>query len=510
MHTNTLSTRFRYINTLIVILTTAIFIGFIIREYRDLERYMSYVAENGKSALSHAEYINQNMAFQLSRAFSAAPSASDEQRIQRDDICAHLESVNGVLGLNLTRQTFHGLNGTLQTRNPDCRSWVRDVPSLSVIQNDRHLPASKYTFSSYRGYIFNNLRYYIDLDNDYIYINKPIAANQYKFDNWQVRNDNAIDITRSAHIISIDRRALNDFLHGENVTSHVYRDGYTKKNIISMLTPVFKNGQIKGIIVTDVNIDDLATAFYTADRPILWRFLSLYLTDEVTASDIYFNRSAIKSINIIQYQEHLTPIYLLNIKLDLIYFIIDNLWLAFIYVMSTWLLCLYTKKQMTRHAELSKDNITDTLTGLYNRKILNEALSNKIDAMLKKNIPVTLVSIDSDGLKRINDTLGHDMGDKVIQSLGYAIEQSIRKSDYGIRPGGDEFLLILIDTDYAKSLEIIARIKENLRHTDKDPRVSFSHGNYPLKPGDSLESAIKKSDKLLYVHKRNKYGEAAQ
>jgi C4-dicarboxylate-specific signal transduction histidine kinase len=43
-----------------------------------------------------------------------------------------------------------------------------------------------------------------------------------------------------------------------------------------MLTPVFKNGQIKGIIVTDVNIDDLATAFYTADRPILWRFLSLY------------------------------------------------------------------------------------------------------------------------------------------------------------------------------------------------------------------------------------------
>ncbi len=73
MHTNTLSTRFRYINTLIVILTTAIFIGFIIREYRDLERYMSYVAENGKSALSHAEYINQNMAFQLSRAFSAAP-----------------------------------------------------------------------------------------------------------------------------------------------------------------------------------------------------------------------------------------------------------------------------------------------------------------------------------------------------------------------------------------------------------------------------------------------------
>lgn len=84
------------------------------------------------------------------------------------------------------------------------------------------------------------------------------------------------------------------------------------------------------------------------------------------------------------------------------------------------------------------------------------------------------MSIDSDGLKKINDTLGHHMGDKVIQSLGRAIEQSIRKSDYGIRAGGDEFLLILFDTDYAKSLDVIARIKENLRHTDKDKRVSFS------------------------------------
>ena len=62
MDTKIFSVNFRYINTLIVILTTSIFIGLITREYRDLERYMGYVAENGRSALSHAEYINQNMA----------------------------------------------------------------------------------------------------------------------------------------------------------------------------------------------------------------------------------------------------------------------------------------------------------------------------------------------------------------------------------------------------------------------------------------------------------------
>ncbi|HAT1577430.1 TPA: diguanylate cyclase [Raoultella ornithinolytica] len=505
MDTKIFSVNFRYINTLIVILTTSIFIGLITREYHDLKRYMGYVVENGRSALSHAEYINQNMALQLSRAFSVLPASPGVQKNKRDKVCEHLQSANGVQGLNLTNQTYRGLNGTLQTRNADCQVWAEDVSALSVIQNDHRISVSKYTFSSYRGYIFNNIRYYIDLINNYIYINKIIDANKYQFDNWLVRDDNVIDITRSAHTISIDRRALNDLLHGENITSHIYRDGYTKKNIISMLTPVFQNGLIKGIIVTDVNIDDLTTAFYTADRPVLWRFLSLYVTDESTAGDIYFHRSILQSINIIKYQANLTPLYKLNVKLDLIYFIINNLWLVFIYALSTWLLCRYTKKQMARHAELSKDNITDTMTGLYNRKVLNDALSHKIDAALAKHIPVTLVSIDSDGLKKINDTLGHHMGDKVIQSLGRAIEQSIRKSDYGIRAGGDEFLLILFDTDYAKSLDVIARIKENLRHTDKDKRVSFSHGNYPLETGDSLESAINKSDQLLYVHKRNKH-----
>lgn len=257
--------------------------------------------------------------------------------------------------------------------------------------------------------------------------------------------------------------------------------------------------------MTDVNIDDLATSFYTADRPVLWRFLSLYVTDRSTGDDIYFHRSTIKTINIIKYKENLTPFYVLNIKMDLLYFVLNNLWLAVLYILSTWLLCRYTKTEMARHAMLSKDNVTDTLTGLYNRKVLNDALDRKIETALGKNIPVTVVSIDSDGLKKINDTRGHDVGDKVIQLLGQAIEQSIRKCDYGIRLGGDEFILILIDTPYLKSLKIIARIKAHLEHTDTDKLVAFSHGNHQMDPDDSLETAIKKSDKLLYVQKRDKY-----
>jgi predicted signal transduction protein with EAL and GGDEF domain len=183
-----------------------------------------------------------------------------------------------------------------------------------------------------------------------------------------------------------------------------------------MLTPVFINNTVKGILITDVNINDLATSFKTFDRPLLWKFLSLYVTDNTTGADILFHKPAIKSIDLINHKEDITKNYTLHIKLDAIYIIISNMWLVALYLLSTWLLIRYTQKQLLRHDSLSRDNITDAMTGLYNRKVLTTELEHKINTLIEKNIPVTVVAIDSDGLK-INDTLGHHMGDKAIQSL---------------------------------------------------------------------------------------------
>jgi diguanylate cyclase (GGDEF)-like protein len=151
--------------------------------------------------------------------------------------------------------------------------------------------------------------------------------------------------------------------------------------------------------------------------------------------------------------------------------------------------------------------MTDAMTGLYNRKVLTSSLEQKIHALLSNNIAVTVISIDSDGLKKINDTLGHHMGDRAIQYLGRALAQSIRKSDYGIRLGGDEFSLILIDYSLTKSNEVITRIHDYLLTIDEDKLVGFSYGSYQMAAGDTLETALLKADELLYQHKRNKYGE---
>jgi len=498
----------KYINTiiLIVILTTLIFAGFVFREYRDLKSYMGYIAENGKSALFHEEYINQNAAFRLSRAFSSAPSGITNVANAKFDVCKYAESLNGVYGLNLSGQKLTTLKGTLQTRNPSCASWAGDTAVLIVVQDNATRAVSKYSFSNYSGYVFNNTRYYIDLKNNYIYIDKLVDTHHYTFNNWLVSENGRIDIDRSAKTINIDDSALADLRQGENIVSHIYTDGYTHKNIISMITPVFQREEIKGLFITDINIGDLATSFYTAERPLLWHFLSLYVTDNATGAKISFHHPVLKSFTPISYAEKITGYYTLHIQLDGIYFLIAIIWLIALYLFGTWLLCRYARKQLDRNRSLSQDNMTDAMTGLYNRKVLTSSLEQKVQALLNNNIAVTVISIDSDGLKRINDTLGHAMGDRAIQYLGRALAQSIRKSDYGIRLGGDEFSLILIDYSLRKSNEVIARIQDYLLAVDEQKMVAFSYGSYQMAAGDTLETALLKADELLYQHKRNKYG----
>ncbi|WP_264644197.1 diguanylate cyclase DgcJ [Candidatus Symbiopectobacterium sp. NZEC127] len=489
----------------IVILTTSIFTSFIVNEYLGLRSYMGYIAENGKSALFHEEYINQNIAFRLSRAFSPSASVIDNKVNIPHDICQYAESVGETYGLNLLKQTLPTLSGTLQTRNPECADWSQDVAALANIQEYEAGASSTYSFSNYTGYTFNNVRYYIDLINNYIYINRLVDTHHYTFNNWLVSNDGRIDIDRSALTINIDATALNDLHNGNNIVSHIYRDGYTEKNIISMLTPVFQNNTIKGVIVTDINISDLATSFYTAERPLLWRFLSLYVTDNTTGDNIVFHRPTLRSVALISHQEKITRYYTLHIKLDGIYIVLNMLWLIALYVLSTWLLCRYARQQLVRHQSLSRDNVTDAMTGLYNRKIMTPMLDKKIQALINRDISVTVAAVDIDGLKRINDTLGHHLGDKAIQFLGKALAHSIRKSDYGIRLGGDEFCLILIDYNLTTSQDVIARVYSNLAETDKEKLTAFSYGIYQLRPGDTLDTALLKADDLLYQHKRNKY-----
>jgi len=488
----------------IVILTTAVLTGLLFREYRNLTSYMGYIAENGKSALFHEEYINQRIAYNLSTALSATvapvPGVNDPATV-----CQHMERINGVYGLNLIAHTLPALTGTLQTRSRECHSWAADVPALAGQLNNRVNPLPRYSFSNYTGYTFDNMRYYINLEKHYIYISRLIDSQKHIFQNWLLSDGENISIDSDAISLDIGKKALEDLQLGNNIVSHIYKDSITGKNIISTLNPVFVSGKIEGVLVTDFNITDLATSFYTAERPVLWSFLTIFVEDNRSGKLIQFHQPTLTSLAIIHYQAPITRYYTLHIGLDLQFFILSQLWMMIIYILTTLLLCQYVRFYLDRNESLARDNVTDPLTGLFNRKIVSAQLDDKIRFLLDKQIAVTIIAIDCDGLKRINDTLGHHTGDEAIKLLGSAIATSLRKSDYGIRPGGDEFTIILLDAGLDKANEVIQRISEKLQVIDKHHLVAFSWGSYQMQKKDSLETAFIKADELMYEHKQGKY-----
>ena len=147
---------------------------------------------------------------------------------------------------------------------------------------------------------------------------------------------------------------------------------------------------------------------------------------------------------------------------------------------------------------------TDPLSGALNRKGLADELTRLVRLDDGKTFPMTLVFIDIDHFKRINDAHGHDTGDQVIRGLSHLVRSAVQRDDLFARWGGEEFLLVFRDTPGLKGRDIAERLRERIvgANWPDGLRVTCSFGVSEWHRGEDLNEGIKRADEAMYRAKQ--------
>lgn len=147
---------------------------------------------------------------------------------------------------------------------------------------------------------------------------------------------------------------------------------------------------------------------------------------------------------------------------------------------------------------------TDELTGLYNRRRGNELLEREMDRSRRNGNPFSLVLLDIDQFKGVNDRFGHEAGDRVLIEVAQLLRRRLRRTDFAARWGGEEFALVLADADLESGRqvaeELLARMGE-IRTPDGDG-TSASFGVVEFRSDDTVSGMIRRADRLMYRAKR--------
>jgi diguanylate cyclase (GGDEF)-like protein len=164
-----------------------------------------------------------------------------------------------------------------------------------------------------------------------------------------------------------------------------------------------------------------------------------------------------------------------------------------------------TNRQLAgAYEEIRRLAITDPLTGCHNRRFFDEVERREMERHRRYGTPLSVIFIDVNHFKRLNDTLGHDRGDALLWMIGALLRGQVRQSDYAIRWGGDEFLLLLSCAEEEAS-EKARRLKEGFERervaAGLPPYMGLSVGVAAVDPNSSLRDAIREADSRMYGDK---------
>jgi diguanylate cyclase (GGDEF)-like protein len=152
--------------------------------------------------------------------------------------------------------------------------------------------------------------------------------------------------------------------------------------------------------------------------------------------------------------------------------------------------------------QLHLDTLTDAMTGLLNRRGLDKA----VESLREQNTPFSVLALDVDYFKKVNDTFGHDAGDALLKSVASLIQDQARKGDVVCRSGGEEFIVFLTKTDLDQAFMVAERVRKSIESHEFD-----TVGNVTISVGISrwdgtnepINAVLKNADDALYQAKHN-------
>ena len=161
-----------------------------------------------------------------------------------------------------------------------------------------------------------------------------------------------------------------------------------------------------------------------------------------------------------------------------------------------------TQEELFRR-ELERQSITDTLTGIKNRRYFNTALQTEINRAKRHNAALSLVMCDIDFFKTVNDVYGHDVGDKVLVEYTRLISASIRNEDIFCRIGGEEFIIIVPQIGADDATKMVNKLREIIEEHKKVVAITMSFGVTQMRSDDDFNTLFKRVDMALYKAKES-------
>ncbi len=166
-------------------------------------------------------------------------------------------------------------------------------------------------------------------------------------------------------------------------------------------------------------------------------------------------------------------------------------------------LLLSLRKRLENETSLAR---TDFLTGVGNARAFFDLAEMELSRSRRYRHPLTIAYVDLDNFKKVNDTMGHSEGDKVLTTVANTMRRTLRGSDFPARLGGDEFAILLPETDYAQSQVIAQRLRTHLLEASKAHQwpVTFSMGVLTCsEPPINIKTLIDEADALMYKVKQS-------